>query len=144
MFLNESTNGRVWKWINQRANQRWTMRLWKAAIYNCHDIWSLPFDCLQKKIIALFIDGVKLSTLKRLGQRGLINRFDSCSQFSELLRAGGIKYIPLLLYKCTKPSRQTQSSKLMAIKTPTARTDRDIKRWHQMQHAIQPNKKVRR
>lgn len=28
------------------------------------NIWSLRFDCVHNKIIALFIDGVKLSTLK--------------------------------------------------------------------------------
>lgn len=104
------------------------------------NIWSLHFDSVHKKIIALFIDGVKLSTLKSPGQYGLINRLDSCSQFTQQLKAGGIKYIPLLLYKCKWPSRQNQSNKLIVIKTPTARTDREIKSRHQIQHAIQLNK----
>lgn len=110
------------------------------TIVTTENIWSLPFDCVHKKIIALFIDGVKLSTLKSLGQCGLINRLDSCSQFTRQLKAGGIKYIPLLLYKCKRPSRQNPSSKLIVIKTPTARTDREIKSQHQIQHAIQLNK----
>lgn len=42
------------------------------------NIWMLHFDAVHKKIIALFIDGVKLSTLKSLGQCGLISPFDSC------------------------------------------------------------------
>ncbi len=92
------------------------------------------------KIIALFIDGVKLSTLKSFGQNGLINCLDSCSQFTTQLKAGGIKYIPLLLYKCKWPSRQNPSDKLIVIKTPTARTDREIKSQHQIQHAIQLHK----
>lgn len=55
--------------------------------------------------------------------------------------SGGIKYIPLLLYKCKWPSRQNPSNKLIVIKTPTARTDREIKsQQHQIQHAIQLNK----
>lgn len=92
------------------------------------------------KIIALFIGGVKLSTLKSLGQYGLINPLDSYSQFTLQLRAGRIKYSPLLLYKCKWPSRQNPSNKLIVIKTPTAWTDRQIKSQHQIQHAIQLNK----
>lgn len=104
------------------------------------NIWSFHFDSVHKKIIALFIDGVKLSTLKSLGQYGLINPLDSCSQFTQQLKAPGIKYIPLLLYKCKWPSRQNPSNKLIVIKTPTARTDTEIKSQHQIQQAIQLNK----
>lgn len=43
-------------------------------------------------------------------------------------KVGGIKYIPLLLYKCKRPSRQNPGSKLAAIKAATARTDREIKK----------------
>lgn len=110
------------------------------TIVRTENIGSLPIDCVHKKIIALFIDGVKLSTLKSLGQCGLINRLDSCSQFTLKLKAGGIKYVPLLLHKRKRPSRQNPSSKLIVIKTPTARTDREIKSQHQIQHAIQLNK----
>ena len=96
---------------------------------------------MHKKIIALFIDGVKLSTLKSLRQYGLINPVDSCSQFTQQLKVwGGIKYIPLLLYKCKRPSRQNPSNKLIVIKTPTAQTDTEIKSQLQIQHAIQFNK----
>lgn len=105
--------------------------------------WSLNFDSMHKKIIALFMDGMKLSTLKSLGQYGLINPLDSCSQFTQQLKAGHIKYIPLLLYKCKWPSRQNPSDKLIVIKTPTARTDTEIKSQRQIQHAVQLNKNAR-
>lgn len=102
--------------------------------------WGLNFDSVHKKIIALFIDGLKLSTLNSLGQYGLINPLDSCSQSTLPLKAGHIKYIPLLLYKCKWPGRQNPGNKLMAIKTPTARTDTEIKGQHQIQHATHLNK----
>lgn len=110
------------------------------TIVTIANIRSLPFDCVHKKIIALFIDGVKLSTLKSLGHCGLINRLDSCTQFTQWRKAGGIKHTPLLLYKCKRPSRENPSSKLIVIKTPAAWTDREIKSPHQTQHATQLNK----
>lgn len=111
-----------------------------SAIVSAENTWTLPFDYVHKKIIALFIDGVKLRTLKSWGQCGLINRLDSCPQFTQQLKAASIKYILWLLYKCKRPSRQSQSSKLIVIKTPTAQTDKEIKSQHQIQHAIQLNK----
>lgn len=83
----------------------------------------------RKEIMSLFIDGVKLSTLERLrqsvfNQAALIHAYNSRSR----PQVGGIKYIPLLLYKCKRPSRQKPRSKLAAIKRPTARTDREIKK----------------
>lgn len=137
---NESNNTGLWKWINQKMHNK-SLKRPSYTIVTKENVWSFPpFDCVHKKIIALFIDGVKLSTLKSPAQCGLIKRLDSCSQFTQQLKVGGIKYIPLLLYKCKRPSRQNPCSKLMAIKTPTARTDREIKSQHQTQHAVQLNK----
>lgn len=55
------------------------------------NISRLHFESVHKKVIALFIDGVKLSTLKSSGQYGLIRPLDSYSQFTLQLRAGRIK-----------------------------------------------------
>lgn len=97
---------------------------------------------MHKKIIGLFIVGVKLNTLKSLGQYGLINplQFNSCSQFTLQPKAGSIKCTPLLVYKCKWPSRQNPSSKLIVIKSPTAWTDAEIKSQQQIQHAAQLHK----
>lgn len=100
----------------------------------------LNSDSVRKKIIALFICGLKLSTLNSQGQFGLINPLDSCPQSALQPKTGHIKYVPLLLHKCKWAGRQNPGDKLIVIKTPTAQTDTEIKGQRRMQRATRLHK----
>ena len=126
-------------WLKRHVSERNSMRrptYRTVLIQRQTNTWNLYFNSAHEKIIALFIDTVKLSTLKRQWDYGLIKPLDSCSQFALGLEARHIKYIPLLVYKCKWLTRQTTSNKLIVIKTPSAATDREIKSQHQIQHLI--------
>lgn len=60
------------------------------------------------KIIALFIGGVKLSTLKSLRQYSLINPLDSYTQFTLQLRAGALNTVPYYSINASDQADKTQ------------------------------------
>lgn len=61
---NESIDVGLWKWIKQKTHNTSFEKGPPALVRDCHQRERAK----REEIMALFIDGVKLSTLKRLGQ----------------------------------------------------------------------------